>query len=95
VSGWFWFLLWLIIIGGTVVVLFLVGRSLWRRAVALGEEIALASERVEVLTEELNKLEIPVPEPPGPAIFTSPAQLRLERARRRGGRGRRPGRDLS
>jgi hypothetical protein len=94
VSGWFWVLLWLIIISGTIVVLFRLGTSLWHQAVALGRELSLASERVEALTEELAKLEIPAPEPPEPAIFASPAKLRLERARQGGGRGRGRGRAL-
>lgn len=88
VSGWFWVLLWLIIISGTVVILFLIGRSLWHQAVALGRELSLASERVEALTEELGRLEATTPVQSEPAIFASPAKLRLERARCRGGRGR-------
>jgi hypothetical protein len=73
--------LWLIIIGATLAILFVLGKSLWHQAVALGRELSVASERIEALTEELNKLEVPAAAPPEPAIFSSPAQLRLERAR--------------
>ena len=87
-TWWLWTLVWFLLVTGALGVLFLVARSLFRKGMALARELGSASERLAVVTEELQTLGggRPVEEL---AVFADPAALRAERfaARRRGGRG--------
>jgi len=88
-----WTLLWIVLVLGALGVLFLLGRSLFRKAVALARELGDAGERLGAVSAELQALQGD-PEPaPEPAVFADPGRLRAERAtaRRHGARGARGG----
>ena len=76
-SGWMWFLLWAVLVVGSLVVFALVGRSLWHKAAALGEELAVASDRFAAIQEQLDKLDSDDLEEL--AVFAVPLSLRQDR----------------
>jgi hypothetical protein len=85
VAWWGWTILWVLLVLGSLGVLFLVGRSLWRKGTALFEELGTASERLAVVSEELETLAGRPAAEPELAVFADPVGLRREhdRARRR------------
>lgn len=98
-TWWAWTLLWVVLVAFALTVFFRLTQSLWRKVVALVTELAEASERLSVVTAELEAL-VQDQERPEPAVFADPAELRRERylSQRDSRRGRGPasarGRDL-
>lgn len=91
-SWYLWVLVWAVVLLLALGVMIMLGLSLWRKAKALGRELAQASERLAVVTEQLQELSERSSEP---AVFTPASQLRQEQilaARRRG--SRRPGEQI-
>jgi hypothetical protein len=83
---------WAVLVVAAGGVMFLIGRDLWRKAVALFDELGTAADRLSVLDQELTTLA----ERTGPdeqlAIFADPATLRQarEKATRAARSGRQP-----
>jgi hypothetical protein len=80
VTWWAWTLLWVVLVLGSLWVLFLLGRSLWRKAAALLSELETASERLAAVSAQLDALGERAPQPEEPAVFADPAELRRARA---------------
>lgn len=87
-TWWEWALIWLALALGMGWALFLVGRSLWRKSMALLAELGTATERLAVLSEELETLGRTSAQQSDLAVFDSPARLRQERAAGPGRRAR-------
>ena len=86
-AWWWWVLIWVVLLGVSAGALFLLGRSLWRKLVALGRELATATERLSAVSAGLN--ELAERSSAESSVFTDPAQLRQERflaGRRRDGK---------
>jgi hypothetical protein len=76
-AWWWWVVLWIVLVLAAAAVMFLLGRSLWRKAKILMSELSVAAERLSVATQGLQKLaERSVVEA---AVFTPATQLRQER----------------
>jgi len=75
--GWMWVLLWGVLVLGTLATFALLGRSLWRKGMALGEEMAVASERFAALDEQLGELK--TDQLAELAVFATPLELRQDR----------------
>jgi hypothetical protein len=86
VTWWTWTVLWIVLVVGALYFLFVVGRSLFRKGMALVDALGAATERLSAVTDELQSLTERPPTAEEPAIFADPAQLRAARfvARRRG-----------
>jgi hypothetical protein len=52
-----WVLVWVLLVLGAALLLFLLGRRLWRQAKALTVELGTATERLAELTDRLEALE--------------------------------------
>jgi len=52
-----WWLTWSVLVVGTLVGAFFLGRSLWRRGVALGRELSRAGEVAGQLSDRVGELE--------------------------------------
>lgn len=78
-TWWLWTLIWVMLVLGALVVLFLVGRSLWRKGLALARELGEATERLSAISDELETLSGGSPQAAEPAVFADPAQLRQQR----------------
>ena len=87
-TWWEWALIWVVLVIGTAWVLFLLGRSLWRKSMALFAELGTAAERLTVLSEEFETLGRATAQQADLAVFDSPARLRQERAAGPGRRAR-------
>jgi hypothetical protein len=99
VTWWVWTLVWVVLVAGALGVLFLVGRSLFRKGMALAGELGQASERLSAVAEELQTLS-DTRTADEPAVFADPTRLRQERflarkARPTGDRARLRGGDSS
>jgi hypothetical protein len=82
VTWWAWTLLWVVLVVGAGVALFLVGRSLWRKASALLVELGEAAERMGAVSEQLELLSDKLsPAEPELAVFLDPVALRRDRDR--------------
>jgi hypothetical protein len=75
VSWYWWVLLWLAVLLVAAGVLALLGRSLFRQAKALVNEVALAADRLGTVSEGLQEL---AERSSDPAVFTPASQLRQE-----------------
>ncbi len=94
-----WFLVWTVLIVGSLVGAFLLGRDLWRKGVALMRELGRAAEVLSVLSERMAELSDAAAALPAarPQLLDDPGQhratvdrLREERAERAAARaGRR------
>jgi len=76
-----WFTVWTVLVLATLGGAFLLGRRLWRSAVALGHELGRASEvadRLAVRAEELRAAAESRP-PVGPTLFADRDELRVQR----------------
>jgi hypothetical protein len=80
VTWWAWTFLWASLVAASAWLAFLLGRSLWRRTVALARELNTAAERFAALSEELATLAERQPQPPELAVFADPGELRRDRA---------------
>ena len=72
-----WFSVWFVLVVGTLVGAFVLGRRLWRSARGLLRELENASallERLDALQEEAAR-RFPPPEPPRPAVEASPEDV--------------------
>jgi hypothetical protein len=76
-----WILLWLVLLAGAAVVLFLLGRRLVHQGLAVMGELAVAGERVQALQDELARLEVSAERPHDAAVFADAAALRREHER--------------
>jgi len=84
VTWWLWTLVWVLLVAGALVVLFLTGRTVWRRALDLLDELGTASERFEAVAALARERATVAPAPDQePSVFADPAALRQERVRRR------------
>ncbi len=52
-----WTVVWVVLVAGTLLGAFLLGRRLWRSVVALGAELARAGETLELLGRRVEELE--------------------------------------
>jgi len=52
-----WVLVWVLLVLGAALLLFLLGRRLWRQAQALTAELGTATDRLTALTDRLGELE--------------------------------------
>lgn len=86
-TWWAWVLLWAALLMASAVVMFLLARSLWRKTVALFQELGTAADRLAVLDEELTTLAERGGAQEELAVFADPARLRQDRARSRSGTG--------
>jgi hypothetical protein len=93
VTWWAWTALWVGLVLGALGVFFLVGRSLWRKGMALAGELGAATERLSAVATELGELQ-QRPDGEDLAVFADPLELRQQRilARRRPARAGRRGR---
>ena len=90
---WAWVLLWTALVVGAAGVMFLLARSLWRKSMALFEELGPAADRLDVLDHELSTLTERSAPDPDLAVFADPSLLRQVRLRAKAGRaapGRQP-----
>jgi hypothetical protein len=81
VTWWAWTVLWLILVIGAAGYLFLIGRSLWRRASALFTELGRATTLVDGMSEQVGALMAAFPAQPESAVFADPEKLRRARDR--------------
>jgi predicted PurR-regulated permease PerM len=77
---WGWVLVALVLLAAAGIFFFLIGRSLWRRGAALFQEIGEASDRLSVVSDQLQELSRRNSQTREPAVFESPSQLRQARA---------------
>ena len=79
-----WLLVWVLLLAFAGLVLFLSGRMLWRKGLALVDEIGEASDR---LSPALDRLDAATPDRPAPelAVFADPVELRRARDKARDG----------
>ncbi len=82
-AWWGWLLVFVALFALSVVVLFVLVRSLWRKAMALMEELGTASEQLEQVTAHLDRLDDATPAAAEPAVFANPTHLRQQRHQRR------------
>jgi len=94
VSWWLWTLIWIALVAGALWVLFVVLRSLFRKAMALLRELEAAGERFGAVTAGLQELREVTASAEELGVFSDPARLRAQRAAGRAG-GRRGGRRSS
>lgn len=81
-----WFLLWTVLVLGTLAGAFVLGRRLWRSSLALGRELGRASEVLAELadrSEELARLARENAPDTGPTLFADRDELRATRDRLR------------
>ncbi|MBT0995153.1 hypothetical protein KIN34_12760 [Cellulomonas sp. DKR-3] len=81
-----WFLLWTVLVLGTLAGAFFLGRRLWRSTLALGRELGRASEVLAVLADradELARLARENAPDTGPTLFGDRDELRDVRDRLR------------
>lgn len=86
-TWWAWLIVFLLIALGGAWVLFVQARSVWRKAMALFDELGTASAQLEGVTEQLDQFEAAQAAHSGAAssvlaVFDSPQRLRQERASR-------------
>lgn len=86
-----WFSVWTVLVVGTLVGAVLLGRRLWRSAVAAGRELARAGEVLGELEAAVARLEAAAQERPPvrPTLLADPAPLRARVEELRAARGRR------
>lgn len=88
-TWWAWVLLWTALVAGAATVVFQLARSLWRKSVALFDELGTAADRLAVLDEELTTLTERTTPGPDLAVFADPTGLRQARVRARSERSER------
>jgi hypothetical protein len=79
VTWWVWTLLWVVLVVAALGVLFLIGRGLWRKAIALLSELGTATERLSAVADELDTINAAAERAEELAVFANPTQLRQER----------------
>lgn len=91
-----WFTVWSVLVAGTLVGAFFLGRRLWRSGVALGRELAVAARTWESHADRLEELQDLAARQPatGPSVLADRAPLLARReALREERRARRDARD--
>jgi hypothetical protein len=83
VAWWAWVLFWTALVAGATGVMFVLGRSLWRKSMELFHELGTAADRLGVLDQELAALVKRSAPPDDLAVFADPAQLRQARLQAR------------
>lgn len=78
-----WFIVWTVLVVGTLVGAFFLGRDLWRKAMALLGELGRAADVLGQLADRAAELsaEASAAPPVRPQLFDDPAQHRDELAR--------------
>ena len=72
-----WFSVWTVLVLATLAGAFLLGRSLWRSAVALGRELSRAADVTAQLAVRVDELQAAADRPEtGPTLFADRAALR-------------------
>jgi len=72
-----WFSVWTVLVLATLAGAFLLGRSLWRSAVALGRELSRAADVTAQLAERVDELQAAADRrETGPTLFADRAVLR-------------------
>lgn len=56
-TWWVWLLIWTVLVLGAGLVLFLLGRDLWRKLRALTSELGVATDRLGEISERLAAVE--------------------------------------
>ena len=90
VTWWLWTLLWVVLVAAALGVFFMIGRGLWRKAMALLSELGTATDRLSAVADELDTINAAAERAEELAVFGNPTQLRQQRIidrRRRGGKG--------
>lgn len=87
-TWWAWTLLWIVLVTAALGVFFLVGRSLWRKGMALLTELGTASDRLASVADELDTLNASAAQAEQLAVFASPTALRQQRYTAGRARGR-------
>ncbi len=82
-AWWGWLLVFVALFALSVLVLFALVRSLWRKAMALMEELGTAAEQLDQVTAHLERVEQTTPPAEPPAVFASPTRLRQQRHQHR------------
>jgi biopolymer transport protein ExbB/TolQ len=78
-----WFVVWTVLVLGALVVIALLLRRLWRQAVALGRQLAEASEVLARLADQVEALQATSgrdPDLTAPTLFDDPEVLRARLA---------------
>lgn len=78
-----WFVVWTVLVLGALVVVGVLLRRLWRQAVALGRQLAEASEVLARLAEQVEALQAANQRDPGltaPTVFADTDELRARLA---------------
>lgn len=76
-----WAAVWILLVLSSLAVFALLARSLWRKALALAEEMSAAGERVTALSDRLEEVRAAARQEL--AVFQDPQRLRRERDRAR------------
>ncbi|MBO3085588.1 hypothetical protein [Cellulomonas fengjieae] len=71
-----WFSVWTVLVLGTVGGAFLLGRRLWRSAVALGRELSRAADVTAELADKVDRLQAAAGPRTGPTLFADRDVLR-------------------
>jgi hypothetical protein len=79
VTWWGWVLLWTALAAGSAGLMSLIARSLWRKSMALFDELGTAADRLAVLDQELSTLAERSAPSADLAVFADPTELRQAR----------------
>lgn len=77
-----WFTVWTLLVAGTLVGAFFLGRDLWRKATALGTELGRAAQVLERLSERTRELTeaAALAHPVAEVVLDDPEPARARRA---------------
>lgn len=74
-----WVLIWIILVLAAVAIFAVLGRSLWRKGLALADEMASSADKLSEASARLEEARAQAPQPL--AVFEDPVRLRIERER--------------
>ncbi len=83
-AWWVWVLIWALLVAGAAVVLVPLVLSALRRMREVNREIAIATQRFALISEQLEQLQAATAEAarsPGPAVFDDLSHVRRARAK--------------
>jgi hypothetical protein len=79
VTWWLWTLLWVVLVLAALGVFYLIGRGLWRKAMALLSELGTATDRLSAVADELDTINAVAERADELAVFANPTRLRQQR----------------